>query len=241
MQSKKDKELEMFHDWKKTGSKKAFQDLYASFKPLIYSAAKKASYGSNIPEPAHRAYAAQAFYDALRTFSPTSGAALATHLYGSVQQKVKRLNYMYQNLGSMPEPRAQRVGVYQTEFANLHAELGRDPTDQELSQRLHMSVSDIRNLKSEITKDLQISEGVEETAFFEGSRESEILDHLSFDLTPEEKNIFEYIQGKNGKARMVKANGKIDFDRIARVAGISSSRCRTIYGSIKKKFEKAAR
>ncbi len=238
---RKKTEIDLFKAWKQTGDNKHFQELYSSMKPLIYKAAQKAAMGSNIPEPAHRMYAAQAFLDALNTFKPNAGAELQTHVYGSVHQKVKRLNYTYQNLGSMPEPRAQRVGLYQTELANLKAELGRDPTDYELAKRTGMTTSEIQHLKKEITKDLAIGEGTEETAFFESSVEAEKFEHLYYDLKPEEKVVFEYIQGINGKPKCVKSNNKINFERIANLTNLSASRVRTIYSQIKKKFEKVAR
>lgn len=236
---RKKNELDIFKQWKKTGEVKHFQSLYNSMKPLVYKAAEKAAYGSNLPESAHRAFAAQAFYDALRTFSPTSGAALQTHVYGSVQNKVKRLNYMYSNLGHIPEPRMQQVGQYNAELETLRAELNRDPTPQEIAQRLKWSVTDVQRLQSELRRDLSISGDTEEQAFFEGSRDEEILEHLFFELTPEERTLYEYIFGKNGKPRMLKASGKIDFDNIAKRMGSSTSKIRAIFGQIRNKLGKA--
>lgn len=210
-------------------------------KPLIYDAARKASYGSNLPESAHRIYAAQNFLEALKTFKPTAGASLQTHVYGSIHQKAKRLNYLYQNLGSMPEPRAQIVGLYQNEYSNLKDSLGREPSTAELADRMNMSVRHIANIQKELRKDLAMDEGTEEVAFAEGSRDEELLNHLYYDLAPEEKTVYEYIFGKFGKPRLVKANNKIDFDKISKNMGVSTSKVRTVYLSIRKKLEKAIR
>jgi DNA-directed RNA polymerase specialized sigma subunit len=215
--------------------------LYGSMKNLIYDAARKASFGSNVPESAHRIYAAQNFLDALRTFNPNKGRALQSHVYDTVHQKAKRLNYLYQNLGSMPEPRAMIVGLYQSELENLKNQLGREPSAAELSDRMSLPIKEITNIRKELRKDLAVGEGTEDIAFSEGSREEESLEHLYYDLGAEEKVVYEYIFGKHGKPRLVKANNKIDFDGIARRMGVSSSKVRTVFSSIKAKLEKAIR
>lgn len=237
--TQKEEELDLFHKWRETGDKKHFQALYTSMKPLLYDAARKASFGSNVPESAHRIYAAQNFLNALRTFKPGAGASLQTHVYGAVHHKAKRLNYDYQNLAHMPEPRAAKVGLYQTEHSNLREELGREPSHQELATRLGWPVNDVMHLQKEVHKDLAMAEGLEEEAVSEGSVDEETLHYLRGDLMPEEQVVYDYIFGKNGRPRLVKANNKIDFDAIGRNTGYSASKARTITGRIKTKLKKA--
>jgi len=235
----KTNELDLFNKWNTTQDKRHFQALYTSMKPLLYDAAQKAAYGSNIPESAHRIYAAQNFLDALRTFKPSAGASLQTHVYGAVHQKAKRLNYLYQNLGHMPEPRAMQVGLYQTEHANLRDSLGRDPTHQEIAERLGWAVKDVQHIQNEIHKDLALAEGVEEQVTFESSADEETLEYLYYDLTPEEQQVYDYILGKHGKPKLVKANNRIDFDKISGKTGYSASKIRSIADRIKVKLKKA--
>ena len=206
-------------------------------KNLIYEAARKASYGSNIPESAHRIYAAQNFFDALRTYDP-SKAQLNTHVFNAVHQKAKRLNYMYQNLGSMPEPRAQIVGLYQNEYANLRDALGREPSTAEVADRMGIGMKQVSLIQKELRKDLAMGEGTEEVSFAEGSRDEELLNYLYYDLGSEEKVVYEYLFGKFGKQRLVKKNNKPDFDAIAQKMGVSTSKVRTIFTGMKKKLEK---
>jgi len=237
----KEDELALFKKWKRSQNKEQFQELYESMRPLIYRASQKAAYGSNIPESAHGIYAAQNFYDALRTYDPTKGAALGTHVHNTVEQKGKRLNYLYQNLGHMPEPRAQSVGLYQNEYGNLRATLGREPSAAELSDRLGWSLTQVKNIRKEIQKDLSLSEGLEEQSFFESSKDEELLNYLYYDLTSEEKVVYEHVFGKNGKPRLMKANGRVNFPQIARKMGVSESKARSLFNKIRTKLEKAAR
>lgn len=231
-------EVQMYQSWRKTGDKRYFQSLYKSMKPLIYDAAKKASYGSNIPESAHRAYAAQNFFNSLRTFDPTKGRALQSHVFDTVNQKQKRLNYLYQNLGHMPEPRAQSVGLYQNVYANMRAELNREPSTAELADRMGWSMKQVASLQKEIQKDLALSEGTEEKSYFESNRDEELLQYLYFDLGNEEKVVFDYVYGKHGKPSMMKSNGRINYDGISSRMGVSTSKVRSLASSIGRKLEK---
>jgi len=175
---RKKTEESLFADWRKTNDPQYFRKLYDSMKPLLHDAAKKASFGSNIPESAHKIYAAQNFYDALRTFKPGKGAAIQTHVYGAVHQKAKRLNYLYQNLGHIPEPRAQSIGLFQNEQSYLKSSLGREPSTAEMADRLGWGVKQVANIQREIQKDLALGEGTEDRSFFESSRDEEVLDYL---------------------------------------------------------------
>lgn len=209
-------------------------------KPLLETAASKASMGSNIPKSAHQLFAAQNFYDSLRTFDPKKGVALQTHVYGTVHQKAKRLNYQYQNLGQIPEPRAIQIGKFQTEYGNLTEELGREPSAAELADRMSVGLKDVERLQIEIRKDFSMS-GLEEQIVAETPREEEVLAYIYYELTPEEKVVYDYIFGKHGKQRLVKRNGKIDFDAIALRTKFSTSKVRSLFVNIRNKFEKASR
>lgn len=239
MVNTKTDELDLYHDWKNNQSVSAFQKLYTSMKPLLYTAAKKASYGSNIPVSAHQLWAAQNFYDALRTYKPTIGVALNTHVYNAVHQKAKRLNYIYQNLGRIPEPRAEKIGLFQNIHDNMRAELGREPSSAELADKLGWGLKDINKIQTEIRKDLAFDLGTEEKGYFESSIDEEILDYVYYDLNSEEQLIYDYVFGKNGKPKMVKANKKVDFEGIAKRVGFSSSKVRALWTKVRIKVQKA--
>lgn len=237
--TRKTDELALFHDWKQTQSPKAFQKLYTSMKPLIYGAAKKASYGSNVPESAHQIWAAQNFYDALRTYKPDMGTALNTHVYNAVHQKAKRLNYIYQNLGHIPENRTAQIGLYQNIHANLKSDFGREPSTAELADTLHWGVKDVVTIQKELQKELAMDLGAEEHGAYESSVDEELLDYIYYELRPEEQLVYSYVFGKHGKPRMVKANNKVDFEGIAKKVGFSSSKVRGLWTGVRLKVEKA--
>lgn len=236
---RKTDEQSLYQDWKSSQSPKAFQQLYTSMKPLIYDAARKASYGSNIPESAHQIWAAQNFYDALRTYKPTAGTALQTHVYNAVHQKAKRLNYLYQNLGHIPEPRAMQIGLYQNIHENLRSTLGREPSAAEIADKLNWGLKDVTNIQKELQKEMAMDLGAEEHGVFESSIDEEVLDYVYYELNGEEQLMYDYVFGKHGKPRMVKQNNKVDFEGIARRAGFSASKARGLWTKVRLKVEKA--
>lgn len=238
MDNLKNNELEIFNKFKKTGDKKHFQELYSSMKPLIYKAAERAAYGSNIPESAHRIYAAQAFLDSLKTFNPNSGASLQTHVYGSVQNKVKRLNYEYQDLGKKPENRAVMVGQFQNAFENLRSDLGREPSAAEIADHMSIPIKQVGHLQKELRKDLGMGDGTDEIGYSGETHEEEFVQFLYFELNPEEKVVYEYITGSYGKPKLSKGKNKIDYPGIAQRMGISESKVRVLHNGIRVKLKK---
>lgn len=228
----------LYNNWSKDPSKASFQSLYKKLKPEIQSAGMKASFGSNLPQSAHNLFAAQAFLDALNTYNPKSGATLKTHVYGSVQNKSKRLNYMYQDLGYKPEPRAMQVGRYQTEFENMRVNLGREPSVGELADRLNWNVKEVMTIQKELTKDLSLSDGVEEHAVIEGSKDEEILNYLYYELNGEEQVIYDYVFGKHGKQKLTKGDKRPDYAKIASRVGFSESKVRAIWNKVAVKYKK---
>lgn len=237
--TKKQEEHTLYNQWAQTQSPKAFQQLYTSMKPLLFDAARKAAYGSNVPESAHQAWAAQVFYDALRTYKPTAGSALQTHVYNAVNRKANRLNYLYQNLGHIPEPRIMKVGLYQNIYENLKAELGREPSQAEIADKIGWGLKDVTKIQKELTKDLAMDLGTEEQGVFESSVDEEILDYVYYELNGEEQLMYDYVFGKHGKPRMVKANKKVDFEGVAKRVGFSSSKARALWARVRMKVEKA--
>jgi DNA-directed RNA polymerase specialized sigma subunit len=237
--TKKTDELDLYHDWKKTQSPTMFQKLYTSMKPLLYEAARKASFGSNVPESAHQIWAAQSFLDALKTYKPTAGAALQSHVYTAVQRKANRLNYLYQNLGHIPEPRLMQVGLYQNVYENLKATMGREPAPAEIADKVGWGIKDVVKIQKELTKDLAMDLGTEEKGVFESSVDEEVLDYIYYDLNSEEQLVYDCVFGKHGKPKMVKSSNRVDFERISQRVGFSTSKVRALWTKVRLKVEKA--
>lgn len=234
----KTEEQKLYEKWQKTQDPTYFQQLYVSMKPLIAQATRGATFNSNIPQSAHKIYAAQNFYNALKTYDPKHGA-LQTHVYGSVGKKANRLNYLYQNLGQTPEPRAQMAGRYLDAKEYLKNQYDREPSAAELADHLGVGLNRVSLLEREMHKDLAIDESTEQHAMFMTDVDQEKLDFLYYDLNGEEQVVYDYIMGAHGKPKMLKGGDKrVDFDGIASRMGVSSSKVRNIHKKITRKLER---
>lgn len=234
--AKKDEELQLWNDWKSTGDKKHFQKLYRGMGGLINTALKKSAYGSNLPQAAFKLEGAQQFYNALETFNPNKGANLATHVYRTVQEKAKRLNYTYQNIARRPE--RKDLGVYHiTQFNNevevLKDNLGREPSNAEIADALGQPIKAVETFKTESRQDLSLNAETEHlTAADYGTTDYDELSMHYYDMTPDEQNVFDYVGGFHGRPAILKSSGEPDYNRIGRLTGLPPTKVQKIRKTI---------
>jgi DNA-directed RNA polymerase specialized sigma subunit len=219
-----DNQMTLYNKWSQTKSKEDFQSLYETMKDTIEISSRKAAMGSNVPQSAHKIWAAQIFLDSLKTYNPNMDTQLKTHVSNAIMRKANRLNYTYQDLGSKSEQRATKVGLFQAENANLINELGREPSAAELADRTHLGIRDIERLQKELHKNLSTNIGIDSQIGVETTFSEEVLSYIYYELNNEQKVVYEYIYGRNGKPRLVKTNGKVDFDEIASRSRMSKSK-----------------
>lgn len=238
---KKKRELEeqLVSGFKKAPTKETFMPLYTSYKPLIISAARKNMMGSPLPQAVHMAFAAQSFMDAARTFNPTKGASFRTHVYNTVQEKGKRLNLKYQNIGYIPESRATKYQAYQTALHLMREELGREPSSIELADELNLPVTEIEKLRKEVKKDLIGKEHIitQGLGFAQSDKALQVMRDIQYSLEPKHQLVLEYTVGLNGKTPLVKKSGKSDIAAIAKAAGIGLNEVRSARKTIKRKVQ----
>jgi DNA-directed RNA polymerase specialized sigma subunit len=88
--------------------------------------------------------------------------------------------------------------MYQNVRENLAQQLGRPPTHTEIAQEMHLGVGEVRRLESGSRRDLA---AVESSLWVrpEAEKQSEVLDHVMYELTSQEQQVLEYVFGRNGK------------------------------------------
>lgn len=203
--NKKEKEFNLWKDYKSTGDKQARKELIHSLKPLIRSQANKYK-NSGLPlntlELEGTRLAAQAF----ETYEPER-SQLNTHVINNLK-KLSRFTTNYQNIGHIPEHRALIIGKYNTIFSNLREEKGREPTIDELSDNLKISPAEVERLQTEQRSDLHM-ELQSSDSFGEGfsyyvspnledPQQREAVQFVYFDANPIDKKILEYTMGLGG-------------------------------------------
>jgi len=232
---RKSKDMEYFNDYIKNGNPKSFQKLYRGMRGYLNDAINKSASGSNIPKAVFEVEAAQQMQDALHRYDPNHPKAkkLQGFVRDAVEDKLKRVNAKYQNMGRITE--RTRGGIFQinrydNEKMFLTDRLGREPSAQELANTLGWSIKEVTNLTSEVRKDLSLNHELEDLAAFDDySAEHAELSMFYHDMDPEEQVVYEHIEGINGKNAILKKNGRdADWAGIAKEIGMLESKVEKI-------------
>jgi len=240
---KKQKDMELFEKWRDTGDKKYFQKLYRGMRGYLNDAINRSAYGSNIPKAVFEIEAAQQMHDALKRYDPKKGAALQSHVYGAVNNKLKRVNYENQNIARRTE-RAKagitQITLFQNEKAFLKEKLGREPSSQELADVMGWSVKQVETMLQEDRRDLSLNADLEDLNIFDdfAAEKDELAMHY-YDMDPEEQNVFDHVWGAHGKEAILKKNGvDADWTNIARTTGIPEPQVQKIRKRLIRKADK---
>lgn len=206
---KKQFELELWRQYK-AGDDSAKVQLLGSLQPVIKSQVNRFR-NSGLPVHALELEGKRLANIALNSFDPDK-AQLNTHVMNNLK-KLSRFSTTYQNIGHIPEPRVLLLGKYNTVYANLEDELGREPTINELADHMHVPPAEINRLQLELRNDLQMelpADDAEEGGFFmyvapdmEDPKKREAIEFVYFDADPINKKIMEYrIPGIGGSEKL---------------------------------------
>lgn len=232
----KKKEIELWEQWKKSSYNPMYlRPLQDSFKNLIFFHVNKWK-SVNIPERLIQAEAEKLFIEALKSYDPSKGAALSTHV-SYMLARMQRFIVTHQNVGRVVEGRAGKVFGELKVARNLFVEEhGRDPNPQELAEKMSLeykrgvSVTDAKLFMKEDRRDLSM--GQDEADFsFEAPSNRMLLMMLPAELSIEENQVYERLFGLNGCAKLEKG-------AIAKQLKIHPSKVSRIIASIRTKLEK---
>ena len=235
LKEKQIKELDMWNKWRKTGDNEELSKLVLSFQPIVNTTVNKYR-AAPIPNSAIEAMSKSYLMDGLKTYQPGKGAALNTHLY-NYQKGMYRWVTQHQNMVRLPEHRVRKVGVYTNAYNYLNDTLDREPTATELGEELDWDIKEVERMSKELVKDYIGEQHSDEHgligfhSFDDFGKNKEILEMVYYDLTPQEKLVYEYTYGVGGKPVRDTAG------EIAREMNISPDRVRRLRNSISKKLE----
>ena len=142
---------------------------------------------------------------AFDNYKPESGASLATYLTNQLLP-LSRVVYTHQNIARMPENLTQKVHTFSVANDMLKTTLGREPTTEELHNELGWTASEISRVRDYNHSDL-IESGPKVTSDFYGNTnvfddDEVLLGGIYFELTPDEKQLFEHVTGYNGVRKL---------------------------------------
>ena len=191
------------------------EPLLESLQPLVNKRIRQFK-GVPIQSEVLRSEANKKVMHGLRRFDPTK-AQMHTFLTHELKG-MKRYVLQHQNLARIVEDRANKIGDYQRSMSTLSDNLGREPTSHEVADHMKVPVRTVTRLSSELRSDLIASGALEDPFIDETPRSREVLKLIPYELNPTEMQVFEYLTGYGGKAKLV-STGKI-----ARKLGWSDSK-----------------
>lgn len=150
-------EAKLWQSWHTNGRKEEhLEPLLHSMKPLIRSEANKRlqGLGGSIPRGALESELTSAAVKAIKTYDPKQPAALSTW----VTQGFRRISDFVganRNAKYMPSADIKRYERFQNAKAELHDELGREPTTEELHRTLpSWKVNDVKRMQRGVGREL---------------------------------------------------------------------------------------
>jgi DNA-directed RNA polymerase specialized sigma subunit len=224
-------ELDAWGRWKADRNTQDFGFLLTSFKPLMFAQGRRYLQTAQLPRSAVEADMVQHFHRALETYDPSKGAQMNTHIWNHLQHTGRFLR-TYTNIGKIPEPRARRIGNFESRLAVLQEQFGREPTTIELADDLSLDVKDVALLRKEIRKDILVDDITAGLAEQETPRALERMQFLHMELNPEQQNILEHTYGMHGR-QAVDNN-----EDLGRILGMTPQKVRAIKRQIAKRYEK---
>lgn len=200
---RQEQELELWHAWKREPTDQNLAPLMDSLQNLVQSRVNQFR-KAPVPPAALMGFANTQVMKALNTFSPDKGAALSTHVSWHLK-KVQTFAIKHQNLGKIPDQRANNITEFKAAKDELRETLGFEPDSLSLAEHLGWSQREVARMESEQQrKDLIASKSPEADNLPDlySSREREVLRYIHHDLTPDERLVFEYSMGLYGKPQL---------------------------------------
>jgi DNA-directed RNA polymerase specialized sigma subunit len=225
-----DRELDLIARYK-GGDKAVTPELFEAYKPLIRTWERNTS-STNLPRSAVNAEIRRVLLDALDSYDPNKGAQPNTYI-NSRMPKIYRFIYDHQNIGRLPENINIRVGTFKSVKRDTEDRLGREANANELSEELGWNIADVENMQKMVRSDLSLPSEFD-FGVIEPNKTADLVHYIYYELTPQEKVVFEGLTGFGGKPKM-------KSKEIAARIGVSPATVSNIKKSIAKKLEAASR
>lgn len=181
-------EMDHYNNYMQTGSVRDRTRTVMALKPVLFK--KHQQLAGSLPDGALSAEITKHAINAIDSYDPTKGAKLSTHVFNHIAQ-ASRLNYTYQNVVRMSEDKQQgKFKFYKKALDDLNSELNREPTEQELADRLGWKIKEVADLKAGLFLDIFESrqEVMQEASQF--SDEKTRMNFVMDNLNPDEKKFF---------------------------------------------------
>lgn len=194
--STKAEDVRLWQQWNRTKSDHDLQQLLNHLQPVITQAVNR--WGGTLARPMLETRAKALAVEAIRSYDPTRGATLATHVTNQLQ-KLSRTVYTHTAAARLPEHKAVSMTTFSVGHEQLTSDLGREPTTMELADHLGWSQQRTEEFrKAHARRELLTSGEFNPSSFPIADEEDPIVGFVYHDLAPENQQLFEHITGYGG-------------------------------------------
>lgn len=200
----------------------ALNELRSRCQPMVQSQVIRYLTGpGHISRAALEAKADELFVDAAKSFKATGGASFKTHLFNYLR-RLDRYTKTNANIAKMPEARANVITHFTTQMKVLEDQKRRPPTNEELADHLAWPVSSVELMRKSMRREIPWSQvaGPQEQSM-ERARIDQLLDDIYYELSPDERVVFEHLTGK-GRKKLTQGQD------IAKATGFSQAKVSTL-------------
>lgn len=200
--TRQQKELELWRTWKKEPTAQNLEPLMSSLQNLVQSRVNQFR-SAPVPPAAVMGFANVQVVKALNSYNPDKGAGLQTHV-GWHLKKVQTFVIKHQNIGKIPDQRVNNITEFKAAKDELKEKFGREADSLSIAEHLGWSQKEVSRMESELRSDLIASKSPEVDTLPEmySNKEREVLRYIHYDLTPDERLVFEYTLGLYGKPQI---------------------------------------
>lgn len=192
-----------YANWKKQPSPQLMGHVLAGLQPTLNNAISSYANGNKALMGKARLLAA----GAVRTYNPTKGAKLQSHVMTQLQPLQRHAREL-QNVTHVPERISMDLYRMNQAKALFQAENNREPSDKELTKLTHMPIRRLNKIRSYARGDVSESmltedDGGDQSIMYPGvdkaNPEAIWLEYVHHDASPMDQQILEWKTGYNGK------------------------------------------
>lgn len=194
---KHDYDLALWRQWNKTKNDADLQALLNVLQPIVNQQITR--WGGTLAKPMLQIKAKVLAVEAIKTYNPKAGTNLATHVINRLQ-KLSRTVYTHTQAARLPEHKALGMATFNIAQKQLQDNLGRVPTNAELSDHLGWTKTRTQEFQRAYNRKELLSSGEFNPASFPITDQYDpLIDYVYFDMAPQKQELFEHLTGYGGK------------------------------------------
>lgn len=197
-----ERELELWRAYKASPTPETLEPLMLSMQNLVQAKVNQ-FHGAPVPQAALRSFANAQLKRAIDTYNPNKGAELKTHATWYLK-KTQSFAIKHQNIGRIPDQRANNISQFRTARTELREVLGHEPDSLSLAEHLGWTQKEVERMEASLRGDDIASKSpeVDRLPEYYSQKDRQVLRYIHYELTPDERTVLEYSLGLYGKPQL---------------------------------------